>query len=180
MRAKTDTLIRNVQIRLLSPFDAELLSSAYSLNREHLAPWEPARSEDFFTTAGQSAVIAAKLSLYAAGSEVPWVLLAEDRIIGALTLTGIVRGPFLSAHIGYWVDGGYNGRGIASAAVAFAVETAKQDLHLHRLQAATLKHNSASQKALRRAGFEEIGFAPDYLKISGRWQDHMLYQRILY
>ncbi|WP_309106687.1 GNAT family N-acetyltransferase [Arthrobacter sp.] len=178
--AKTETLTGNVQIRLLSSYDADLLSTAYELNKEHLAPWEPARSADFFTAAGQAAVIAAKLDLYTAGSEIPWVLLDEGRIIGAVTLTGIVRGPFLSAHIGYWVEGASNGRGIASAAVAFAVETAKRDLGLHRLQAATLKHNLASKKALKRSGFEQIGYAPAYLKIAGRWQDHVLYQRLLY
>jgi len=97
-----------------------------------------------------------------------------------MTLSGIVRGPFLSAHLGYWVDKDYNGRGIGSAAVAFAVAAARDELGLHRLQAATLQHNAASQKILTRSGFTEIGVAPAYLHIAGSWRDHILFQCILY
>jgi ribosomal-protein-alanine N-acetyltransferase len=179
MTAASNTLIGSVQLRVLHPSDAERMTAAYRLNREHLAPWEPARPEEYFTTAGQRASIGSKLALLAAGSEVPWVLLNDERIIGTITLTGIVRGPFLSAHAGYWIDRGFNGRGIGSAAVAHAIQAGTKDLGLHRLQAATLRHNAASQKILKRAGFEEIGLAPAYLKIAGSWQDHMLYQRIL-
>lgn len=180
MTAKTNTLIGNVQLRLLRPSDDERMKAAYQLNREHLALWEPARAEEFFTAAGQSSIIESKLALHAAGSEFPWILLEGDRVIGSITLTGIVRGPFLSAHIGYWVGKGFTGRGIGSAAVAFVIETSRKDLGLHRLQAATLRHNAASQKILKRAGFDEIGLAPVYLKIAGCWQDHLLYQRTLY
>ena len=72
------------------------------------------------------------------------------------------------------------GAGIGSAAVEFAVDAARDELGLHRLQAATLPHNAASQRILKRAGFTEIGVAPAYLKIAGSWQDHILFQRILY
>ena len=117
--------------------------------------------------------------MFIAGSDVPWVLLDGELIIGVMTLSGIVRGPFLSAHLGYWVDKEFTGRGIGTAAVGFAVESSRNELGLHRLQAATLPHNAASQKVLKRCGFEEIGLAPAYLQIAGTWQDHILYQRIL-
>jgi ribosomal-protein-alanine N-acetyltransferase len=173
------TLVGTVQMRVLRRSDAERMSAAYQRNREHLAPWEPARAESFFTVAGQAASIESKLALFIAGSDVPWILLHGDLVIGVMTLGGIVRGPSLSAHLGYWVDKEFNGRGIGTAAVAFAVEAARSELGLHRLQAATLPHNVASRKVLKRSGFEEIGLAPAYLKIAGSWQDHVLYQRIL-
>jgi ribosomal-protein-alanine N-acetyltransferase len=179
MNTAATTLIGNVQLRVLRASDAARLSAAYQLNRDHLAPWEPARAEEFFTPAGQSEVIESKLALHAAGWEVPWVLLDGHRIIGTITLSGIVRGPFLNAHVGYWIDREYNGRGIGTAAVAHAAAAAKEVLGLHRLQAATLRHNVASQKILKRAGFQEIGLAPSYLKIAGSWQDHLLFQQIL-
>jgi ribosomal-protein-alanine N-acetyltransferase len=155
------------------------MAAAYRHNRDHLAPWEPERTDEFFTTGRQSRIIASKLALHAAGSEVPFVLLDGESVIGALTITGVVRGPFLSAHLGYWVDKDYTGRGIGSAAVAFAVNFSRRELALHRLQAATLPHNAASQRILRRSGFDEIGLAPAYLRIAGTWQDHVLYQRVL-
>ena len=180
MTTTTDTLTGNTRVRLLQSSDAEALAAAYDSNRDHLAPWEPVRHEDFFTAAGQQSVIDSKLALHEAGSEVPWVLLDGSAVIGCVTLTGIVRGPFLSCHLGYWVGGDFTGRGIASAAVAFALETARTGLHLHRVQAATLNHNAASQKVLRKTGFEAIGVAPRYLKIAGSWQDHALFQHVLY
>lgn len=173
-------LVGDVRIRLLHSSDAGRMASAYAHNREHLAHWEPERDEGFFTATGQSANIRSRLAMQAAGSEIPWVLLDADRVIGSITLSGLVRGPFLSAHIGYWIDHELTGQGIGSAAIAFAIRTAAYDLGLHRLQAATLGHNAASQTILKRAGFEQIGLAPAYLKIAGTWQDHVLYQRILY
>jgi ribosomal-protein-alanine N-acetyltransferase len=172
-------LVEGVQVAVLQASDAGRLAAAYRRNREYLAPWEPARSDAFFTPAGQLEVIGAKLALMEAGSEVPWILLSGEQVVGTVTVTGIVRGPFLSAHLGYWVDRGFTGRGLGSAAAAFAVEAARTGLGLHRLQAAVLLDNRPSQRILERAGFEEIGVAARYLNIAGTWQDHRLYQRIL-
>ena len=66
-----------------------------------------------------------------------------------------------------------------TAAVDAVLTVARDDLHLHRVEAATLLHNAASQRILLRAGFERIGLAPRYLRIAGEWQDHALFQRIL-
>ena len=172
-------LTDGVRLTVLRAADADALADAYRRNRDHLAPWEPLRGEGFFTAEGQHSAIAAKLALLDAGTEVPWVIRQEDRIIGTITLTGIVRGPFLSANLGYWVDGGCTGGGIGTSAAAAVVGIARDRLGLHRVQAATLVHNTASQRILRRLGFDRIGRAPQYLKIAGRWQDHELYQRIL-
>lgn len=180
MSGKGTVLLGSVRVRVLRSSDAGRMAAAYRRNREHLAPWEPLRAEEFFTAAGQAASIGSKVALFIAGSDVPWVLLDGERIIGVMNLSGIVRGPFLSAHLGYWVDQEFTGRGIGSAAVEFAIESARSELGLHRLQASTLPHNAASQTILKRAGFEEIGPAPAYLQIAGSWQDHILYQRLLY
>ena len=115
--ALTDT----VCVRVLRRSDAGPLADAYRRNREHLAPWEPLRFEEFFTAEGQAASIESKLGLFIAGTDVPWVLVEGSRIIGVINLSGIVRGPFLSAHLGYWVDKDMTGRGIGSAAVEFAL-----------------------------------------------------------
>ncbi|MDR6989905.1 ribosomal-protein-alanine N-acetyltransferase [Paenarthrobacter nitroguajacolicus] len=175
-----DGLGDQLVLRPLELSDAEDVAAAYLRNRGHLAPWEPARSDEFFTVAGQEAVIRAKLGQYAAGSEVPWVITGSRGIYGMMTLTGIVRGPFLNANLGYWIDVDCTGRGAASGAVAAVVDMATNELGLHRIQAATLLHNAPSQAVLARCGFERIGFAPTYLQIAGEWQDHVLFQRILF
>lgn len=152
MSGSSTTLVGSIRIRVLRASDVEAMCAAYLRNREHLAPWEPLRAEEFFTVDGQMMSVQSKLALFIAGSDVPWVLTDGESIVGLMTLSGIVRGPFLSAHLGYWVDKDYNGRGIGSAAVTFAVDAAREELGLHRLQAATLQHNAASRKILQRSG----------------------------
>ena len=173
-------LIDGITLRELRPGDAEALAAAYLRNRAHLAAWEPERPEEFFTTEWHETEVAAQLASAARGESSPMVLSDEGAIVGRFTLSGIVRGPFESANLGYWVDAGRNGRGIASAAVAAIADVALEELGLHRIQAATLSHNAASRRVLERNGFRHIGFAPTYLKIAGRWQDHELFQRILH
>ena len=184
--AEPAELLHGVGIRLLHGDDGHALAEAYTRNRQHLAPWEPYRSDAFYTAPLQRELIRTRREQLALGTEVPWVLVegsgsssAGRRIVGTITLTGIVRGPFLSANLGYWVDHGLLGRGVGTAAVRFAARYAQRELGLHRLQAATLLHNAASRRILGRAGFREIGVAPEYLKIGGTWQDHLLHQLIL-
>lgn len=173
------TLLHGIRMEVMAASHADALAAGYRRNRTYLAPWEPLREESFYSSDGQKAVIEAKLLLFRAGTEVPWVLAAGERIIGTVTLAGIVRGPFQSANLGYWIDGEYAGRGIGTAAVAAVLEAARERLGLHRVQAATLPHNVPSQRILERLDFERIGLAPRYLRIAGQWQDHVLFQRIL-
>lgn len=171
-------LQENVTMRPFSIDDAEALAAAYRRNRAHLAPWEPTRPEEFFTDKRQGSLIAGKLQRLLDGTEVPWGLFDGADVVGAVTLTSIVRGPFLSGDLGYWIDKDYTGRGLCTAAVAFGVQSARQ-MGLHRLQASTLLHNAPSRRVLARLGFTEIGVAPAYLNIAGTWQDHMLHQILL-
>ncbi|MFC8041718.1 GNAT family N-acetyltransferase [Paenarthrobacter sp. NPDC057355] len=174
-------LVRDdVIMRLLRPGDAAALAAAYVRNRDHLASWEPVRSEDYFTEEWQAADIAKRLAAHEAGEQFPLALLADDAIVGRFNLAGIVRGPFQSGGLGYWVDKDYVGGGLASAAVRLIVEKARSELRLHRLEAGTLLHNIGSQQVLLKAGFRKIGMAPNYLNIAGAWQDHNLYQIILH
>jgi len=168
-----------VVLREVVGSDAAALAEAYRRNRERLAPWEPERAERFFTDAGQESAIEVMLREREAGTGVPFVLEAGEWIVGRVNLSGIVRGPFQSANLGYWIDGELGGRGVMTAAVDAVARVAAGGLGLHRIQAATLLHNAPSQSVLRRCGFAEIGVAPRYLRIAGRWQDHLLFQRIL-
>ena len=166
-------------LRMLTERDVGGVLDAYRRNREHLAPWDPARSESFFTSVEQARILKNQIDDLKAGSGVPFVIVTSDMIIGRITLTGIVRGPFHSANVGYWIDKAHVGQGLASAALENVINHCIEDLGLHRLQASTLLHNHGSQQVLRKAGFEPIGTAKKYLKIAGTWQDHLLFQRIL-
>lgn len=167
-------------LRVRREEDAAALAAAYARNRAHLAPWDPTRPEDFFTEEGQLVRTRELLALRAMDTALPLVLMDDGEVAGGMDLSDIIRGAFQSAMVGYWLDRAHTGRGLASEALTAVVETARDDYRLHRIQAATLLANHASQSVLTRVGFERIGVAPAYLKIAGRWQDHVLFQRILH
>ncbi|WP_062463128.1 GNAT family N-acetyltransferase [Demequina soli] len=163
--------------RLIALDDAAELAGLVAANRAFMAPWDPIRSDVFYTEPGQRVVIAALLEEHAAGRALPHAILADDgAIAGRITLAGIARGPFQSAGMGYWVAKELNGRGLATEAVARVTALAFGELGLHRVQAETLPHNLRSQGVLERNGFERYGYAPRYLRIAGEWQDHVMFQ----
>lgn len=163
--------------RLLTLGDAPVLTELARANRDFLAPWEPARDDEFFSVDGQRERVGDVLRRHALGSVLPLVILGESgRVAGRITLNEIVRGPFQSCSVGYWLAAADTGRGLATAALREVVGMAFGELGLHRVEAGTLPHNIRSQRVLERNGFVRYGLAPAYLKIAGKWQDHVLYQ----
>ncbi|HET8982320.1 MAG TPA: GNAT family protein [Pedococcus sp.] len=164
--------------RLVSLADVPVLAELVRSNREFMAPYEPPRSEEYFTEAGQRALVRGLLTQYAQDRTVPHVVLdVEGAVVGRITLNEVVRGPFQSCSLGYWVAQQAGGRGLATAAVRHMTQqVAFADLGLHRVQAGTLVDNLRSQRVLTKCGFTRFGLAERYLKIAGQWRDHVLFQ----
>lgn len=167
-------------IRLVRAEDAEEMASLLGVNREHLAPWDPVRPETYFTVEGQREVIARQLASHQGGTEYPFVIQDGGAILGRVTLSNVVRGPLQSANLGYWIDHAHQGSGLVTRAAAAAIDHARDDLGLHRLEAGTLVHNLGSQRVLEKLGFLRYGLAPAFLHIAGAWQDHVLFQLLLH
>jgi ribosomal-protein-alanine N-acetyltransferase len=168
-----------VTTRLVSLDDVPELTALAMANREFLAPTNPVTPERADTVDRQSALVEVALTRHANDLMLPHVIIDTDgSIAGRINLNSIIRGAAQCASVGYWVAQDRNGRGIATAAVASIVTVGFSELNLHRVQGETLEHNMASQVVLERNGFERIGYAPQFLRIAGRWQDHVLYQRL--
>ena len=168
------TVIRDLRLD-----DAERLAELFVTNRAFLAPWEPVRPEAYFTAEGQRSVVADSLARQREGAMFCRVILDPDgRVVGRINLNNIVRGPFQSASVGYWLAEEAGGKGLATAAVGAMAELAFAELRLHRLEAGTIPENYRSQAVLRKNGFVPFGYAPAYLQIAGRYQDHLLFQRL--
>ena len=166
--------------RVVSLDDAETLARLLSANRDYLAPWSPLQDDAYYTADGQREVLTRQLAAYDRGAMLPLAILDSDgAVAGSINLNSIIRGAFQSASVGYWVSQSRAGRGLASAAVADVTELAFGELGLHRLDAATLLHNTPSQRVLLRNGFRPFAVAESYIKIAGRWQDHILFQLCL-
>lgn len=100
---------------------------------------------------------------------------SDARLLGAITLDNIRRGPSQSAQVGYWIGPDFARQGLMTEALTGVIDHAFSVLDLSRVEAACLAENVASRALLDRVGFRYEGVAQGYLQIAGQWRDHVLY-----
>lgn len=170
----------STRIRLIEPTDAAPIAAHRVRDFEAFRRWEPARPADFFTPEGQAERIDRLLAGFRAGTVWPGVVLADDRVIGQVTVGGILPQPHLRrASVGYWIAGVAQNRGHAGRAVGLALRVMTDELGSHRAEASTNLENLPSQRVLRRNGFTPYGVAHSSILLDGSWQDGLLWERIL-
>ncbi len=157
--------------------DARLLADLYTANREFLAPFDPNRPPDFWTVDWHLHSLRRLEEDRRAELGERFLIEADGEPGGVISVSRVFRGPFQNAGIGYWVARDLNGRGIATQAVHQVCQWGFGPARLHRIEAATLVDNLASQTVLRRNRFSEIGLSRNYLHIAGAWRDHLLFAR---
>jgi ribosomal-protein-alanine N-acetyltransferase len=146
-------------------------------SREHLRPWEPQWAHDELSrSAFRRRIRCYQRDLREDLGYAFFIFAADaDHLLGGLTLGNVRRGIAQAAALGYWLGVPYVGQGYMTEAVRALIPFAFDELKLHRLEAACLPHNHASIRVLERNGFQREGLARRYLKIDGRWQDHVLF-----
>jgi [ribosomal protein S5]-alanine N-acetyltransferase len=164
-------------IRPLEPGDAAELLAVRFASREHLAPWEPAREESYFTEASHRAAVEADRAAWAEDRGFAFAVLdaADGRMVGGINLSNVVRGAWQNATVGYWLAAADTGRGHATRALRLAIAYGFAHCDLHRVQAAVIPRNTASLAVVRRAGLRHEGRALRYLRIAGVWEDHEIF-----
>lgn len=141
------------------------------------APFSPLSSFSDLTPQGYAKRLARYHDDWREGTACAFSIIAKDTgaLLGGLTLNNIIRGAGQMTTLGYWLDEDARGKGLMPEAVMLACGFAFESLHLHRVQAGCLPHNSASRRVLEKCGFREEGLARKYIKIAGEWQDHVIY-----
>jgi ribosomal-protein-alanine N-acetyltransferase len=97
----------------------------------------------------------------------------DGEIVGYFNISQIIRGPLQSAFLGYGGVARWSGAGYMTAALRLVLERAFTDLALHRIEANVQPGNAPSIALVERCGFLREGFSEGYLKIGGRWRDHV-------
>ena len=165
-------------LRVVSVADAEFIVRYYRENKEYLAPWEPARSKEFYTVPFWRNTLQKARQDFLDGKSMRCVFSlkssAPDAIIGVANFNNMIRGVFQACHLGYSIDHRYQGQGLMSEALRKAIDFAFEQLQLHRIMANYMPRNERSGRLLRKLGFTPEGYARDYLKIAGKWEDHIL------
>ena len=168
-----------LRVRLADADDAAEAIDYDLRNAEHLRRWEPTRPADAFDPKARASALASLRVSADADHVYKFFARLRDgdgdgRIVAAATLSNVVRGAFQAAHLGYSVDAGFEGRGIAAETVRAVVSFAFDTLRLHRVMANYQPANERSGALLRRLGFVPEGYARDYLFLNGAWRDHIL------
>lgn len=149
-------------------------------SRPELTGFEPRWAEDELSRAA----FRARLKRYQqdARTDAGYAFFVFDagarRLVGGMTLSTVRRGVAQAATVGYWIGTAETGRGLATAALGRLLRHAFDDLGLHRVEAACMPRNLASLRVLGKCGFEREGLGRRYLRIDGRWEDHILLARV--
>ncbi len=146
-------------------------------SREFLEPWEPKWSADSLTRRA----FRRRVRLYNAdwrrdqGAAFLIFRREDHALLGGITLSNVRRGVVQSGTLGYWIGAPHAQKGYMSEALGAVLNDAFGRLALHRVEAACLPENEASRRLLTKLGFEEEGYAREYLRINGAWRDHVLF-----
>jgi ribosomal-protein-alanine N-acetyltransferase len=178
----TALLTARLVLRAPRPTDVTEIRRVLRANHEHLRPWSarPLSSEDPTSISSVSKSVVHQRHEWKAGRAFA-LMVAEQtrpsRFVGKVSLSGIVRGPFCSAYLGYWIAEEHQGKGFATEAVRAVLDFTFGDAGLHRVQAAVMPRNERSLCVIERLGFRREGYAERYLHIAGAWEDHILFAR---
>lgn len=170
-------------LRPLEPADRAAYIRMMDLSREHLAPWSPAEDPPLTAATRFERALARARDGFETGTACRLAAFLDDaRLAGLFNLNNIVRGAFHSADAGWLVAADSTNQGLATEGVRALLEiafapAAAGGLGLHRVQAAIIPANLPSQRVAAKCGFRREGYARRYLKIAGRWQDHILVAR---
>ena len=103
------------------------------------------------------------------------LLLRDGTLLGEVSLGSVLRGPFQSSFIGYWIDEKHAGNGYVPEGVALVIRYGFDTLGLHRMEAAIVPRNEKSRRVAEKLGMRDEGTARQFLQIRGVWEDHVRY-----
>jgi len=97
----------------------------------------------------------------------------DDAIVGVFNITEIIRGLSNSAFLGYYALAPHAGAGYMAEGLELTLIVAFRVLKLHRIEANVQPTNRRSLALVESAGFVREGYSRHYLRINGRWRDHV-------
>jgi ribosomal-protein-alanine N-acetyltransferase len=170
---------RRVLLRPLVSTDFPEWREVRRRNAGWLLKWEPqppkGNPDDTDDLAAFAARCGARQREWQLGTGYGFGIFVDNHLAGEINLSGVQRGPFQNAYVGYWIDEARAGRGYVPEALVVAARFAFEDLRLHRLQVAIIPRNRASRRVVEKLGLREEGTALRYLAINGVWEDHVRY-----
>ena len=169
-----------LELRLLGPEAAAAVREYGLRSIAYHASFDPIRPVDYW----ELPVVADRLVCQqweaAKGSSLCLFISHWDdpaRVLGAINLRNILRGAFMGGTLGYGLAPDAVGHGYMTESVNGIVGIAFRELGLHRVEINIMPRNVRSLAVAERCSFSREGLSPRFLKIAGRWEDHVRYAR---
>ncbi len=170
---------RRIVLRPLVLADFDDWREVRQRSRNWLVKWEPnpppGQPDDTESKPAFNARCGAREREWQLGTGYGFGIFVHGRLSGEINLSGVQRGPFQNAYIGYWIDEAQAGNGYVPEALVAVARFAFEDLRLHRVQVAIIPRNRASRRVVEKLQLRDEGVAVRYLAINGRWEDHIRY-----
>jgi [ribosomal protein S5]-alanine N-acetyltransferase len=149
-------------------------------SRSFLEPWEPRWASDELTKPAFHLRLRRYNADFAEERSIALFVFrtSTDALLGGLTIGNIRRAAAQSCMIGYWMAENEAGKGLMLAALRTTIPYIFNGLKLHRIEAACIPDNRRSIRLLEKANFQYEGYLRGYLKIDGRWRDHLLFAHL--
>ena len=147
-------------------------------NEKWLTPWEPSSAvpwQDRHSPSAWGPLLRALRRSARNGVMLPFMIEYGGRLVGQISVAGVVHGAIRSASIGYWVDAAVAGRSIAPTALALTIDHCFREVGLHRIEVDIRPENSASLRVAQKLRLRREGFFERYLDIDGGWRDHVVF-----
>ena len=168
---------RQVYLRFPEDRDWRAWADLRAASRDFLVPWEPTWPPDALSRESYRR----RLRRYAidwredTGYSFFICRHGDNALLGGVTLGNVRRGVAQLGTLGYWIGQSHARQGHMTDALEATLVFAFRTLQLHRIEAACLPSNLASQGVLKKLGFQQEGYARKYLRINGAWHDHLLF-----
>lgn len=148
-----------------------------SVSRDFLGPFESRWPPDSLTRGAFARRLKRHVREHEVGSGHYFLIfrVEDGALVGGINIVNVRGGIVQSGTLGYWIGAPFARRGYMTDALHAMLRFAFDDLSLNRVEAACLPDNVASRRLLEKCGFAREGYARQFLRIDGRWQDHLTF-----
>ncbi|CAH1041802.1 GNAT family N-acetyltransferase [Halomonas sp. TD01] len=165
---------KDIAFQLIAQQDAAELLQFEVAERVWFEQHIEARAEHFYTPEGIRQHINECLALNARGRMRPLIIQHRGAIVGRANLREIENGY---AKVGYRIAQHASGNGLAQKALNHLISEARCIYQINTLTATVSLDNHASQRVLKKAGFEVMEKLPEYSVAAGRKLDCVVMQK---
>ncbi len=169
-----------LELRLLGPEAAAAVREYGLRSIAYHTPFDPIRPADYWELPVVADRLVSQQWEAGKGSSLCLFIVRRDdpaRVLGAINLRNILRGAFMGGTLGYGLAPDAIGHGYMTESVNGIVRIAFSELGLHRVELNIMPRNAPSLAVAERCGFTREGLSPHFLKIAGRWEDHVRFAR---